>query len=147
MVGVGVGGWRWWAAAMVWRRFQLFRSFTAAAVAIADAHAQGPLHRLDRFADGKGEITAQSPQRGEIQQPNPFGCAFVRQHPGDRAHHRSEGFAGSCGHLDQAAATVEVCLPGGLLKGQWCPSLTFEPSVDGIKLWMDRGCHHSDVPG
>ena len=131
----------------LWRRFQLFRSFTTAAVAIADANAQWPLHRFDRFADGKGEITAQSPERGEIQQPNPFGRALVRQHPGDWSHHRSEGLAGSCGHLDQATATLQVGLPGGLLKGQWCPALTFEPSVDGIKFWMDRGCHHSDASG
>ena len=55
------------------------------------------------------------------------------EHPGDRTHHRSEGFAGSRGHLNQTTAALEISLPGGLLKREWRPALVVKPLMDRVE--------------
>ena len=113
------------------RRLQLLGALTAAAVAISDADTQRPPHRLDRFANGQSQVTAQGPQGCDVNQLDACAWGGFAQHPGDRSHHRSKGFAGSGGHLNQSAVARKKGIPGPLLKRQRGPSLPLEPFMDG----------------
>ena len=53
------------------------------------------------------------------------------QHFGDGTHDGGVGFAGTGGHLDQAAVTRQVGAPGFGLEGEGLPALVLEPLQDG----------------
>ena len=140
------------------RRAQLLAAFMAAGVAVADRQAQGPAHGPDRCLDGQGQVAAEGPQGGEIEEAQAFGSgawllrgpARFFQHLRNRTHHGGVGLAGAGGHLDQAAFAGQIGLPGLALERHRRPALLGEPGFDGGKTRAGEngspGSAHSALP-
>ena len=86
-----------------------------AGVSGAGLYRNVPTHCLNGSFDGLLNVPRQGPQGGDVKDLEAIGGLI--QHFGDGTHDGGVGFAGTGGHLDQAAVTRQVGAPGFGLEG------------------------------